>query len=153
MHGVEVVKQGDSNEVWLEKVVAEQVRPSYQKDLGSLRPLLTRRKICVTGVQFRVATTRKAVPGDQKEVPELPARRPSFLDKRQEDPQKRCRRTTFCDPESPFLVFCGSRITQILISGILWIEATRSLTRDISTTNLPIDTKTKHKLCGPKRMK
>ena len=29
LHGVEVVKQGDSNEVWLEKVVAEQVRPSY----------------------------------------------------------------------------------------------------------------------------
>ena len=42
-----------SNEVWLEKVVAEQVRPSYSKDFGPLHPLLTRRKICVTGVGTR----------------------------------------------------------------------------------------------------
>ena len=41
-----------SNEVWLEKVVSEQVRPSYQKDFGSLHPLLTRRKTCVTGDFF-----------------------------------------------------------------------------------------------------
>ena len=39
-----------SNEVWLEKVVAEQVRP-YQKDFGSLHPLL-RRKICDWGGVF-----------------------------------------------------------------------------------------------------
>ena len=52
LHGVEVVKQSDSNEVWLKKVVAEQVRPSYWKDFGSLHPLLTRRKICATGVQL-----------------------------------------------------------------------------------------------------
>ena len=32
---------------------------------------------------------------------------PNFESRR---PEKRCQGTTFCDPESPFLVFCGLRI-------------------------------------------
>ena len=48
--GVGIFHGAEVNKVWLEKVVAEQVRPSYQKDFGSLNPLLIRKKICVTGV-------------------------------------------------------------------------------------------------------
>ena len=38
-----------SDELWLEKVVAEQV-PFLLEGLRTLHPLLTRREICVTGV-------------------------------------------------------------------------------------------------------